>query len=121
MKLPLTIDAIAKASRVSRATVDRVINERSKVHPRTREHVLKTIETLQGEAGTAESLLSGRGRPADLQRVGLIIQASPPFTQALLEEVERCTSNKSLLRARFRLQTSGQCPGRQKAISYQLF
>jgi len=100
MKLPLTIDAIAKASRVSRATVDRVINERSKVHPRTREHVLKTIETLQGEAGTAESLLTGRGRPADLQRVGLIIQASPPFTQSLLEEVERCTSNKSLLRRR---------------------
>jgi len=100
MKLPLTIDAIAKASRVSRATVDRVINERSKVHPRTREHVLKTIETLQREAGTAESLLTGRGRPTDLQRVGLIIQASPPFTQALLAEVERCTSNKSLLRLR---------------------
>jgi ABC-type sugar transport system substrate-binding protein len=30
----------------------------------------------------------------------LIIQASPPFTQALLEEVERCTANKSLLRLR---------------------
>jgi LacI family transcriptional regulator len=38
------------------------------------------------------------GRQVDLQRVGLIIQASPPFTQALLEEVERCTANKSLLR-----------------------
>jgi hypothetical protein len=48
MKIPLTIDAIAKAGGVSRATVDRVINERSKVHPRTREHVLKTIETLRG-------------------------------------------------------------------------
>jgi Bacterial regulatory proteins, lacI family len=54
MKLPLTIDAIAKASGVSRATVDRVINERSKVHPRTRDHVLKTIETLQGEGGPAD-------------------------------------------------------------------
>ena len=100
MKLPLTIDAIAKASGVSRATVDRVINERSKVHPRTRELVLKTIETLQAEGGTAEPLLAGRGQPADLQRVGLIIQASTPFTQALLEEVVRCTFNKSLLRLR---------------------
>ena len=100
MKLPLTIDAIAKASGVSRATVDRVINERSKVHTRTREHVLKAIETLQGEGSPADPVLRGRGRQADLQRVGLIIQASPPFTQALLEEVERCTSNKSLLRLR---------------------
>jgi LacI family transcriptional regulator len=100
MKLPLTIDAIAKASGVSRATVDRVINERSKVHTRTREHVLKTIETLQGEGSPADPVLRGRGRQADLQRVGLIIQASPPFTQALLEEVERCTANKSLSRLR---------------------
>jgi len=89
MKLPFTIDAIAKASGVSRATVDRFLNERSKVHPRTREHVLKMIETLKGEGGPADPLVRGRGRPADLQRVGLIIQASPPFTQALLEEVER--------------------------------
>ena len=100
MKLPLTIDAIAKASGVSRATVDRVLNERSKVHSRTREHVLKTIETLQGDGSPAEPVLRGRGRQADLQRVGLIIQASPPFTQALLEEVERCTANKSLLHLR---------------------
>ena len=100
MKLPLTIDAIAKASGVSRATVDRVVNERSKVHSRTREHVLKTIETLQGEDGFAQPVLRGRGRQADLQSVGLIIQASPPFTQALLEEVERCTANKSLMRLR---------------------
>jgi LacI family transcriptional regulator len=101
MKLPLTIDAIANASGVSRATVDRVINERTKVRPRTREHVLKTIETLQGEASPAKPpLLRGRGRPADLQRVGLVIQASPPFTQALLEEVERCAADKSLLRLR---------------------
>jgi LacI family transcriptional regulator len=100
MKLPLSIDAIAKASGVSRATVDRVINERSKVHPRTRVHVLKTIEALQGEGSLANPVLRGRGRQADLQHVGLIIQASPPFTQALLEEVERCTANKSLLRLR---------------------
>ena len=96
MKIPLTIDAIAKASEVSRATVDRVINERSKVHPRTREHVLKTIETLQGEGSPANPVLRGHSRQADFQRVGLIIQASPPFTQALLGEVERCTANKSL-------------------------
>jgi len=101
MKLPLSIDAIAKASGVSRATVDRVINERPKVRTRTREHVLKTIETLQGEGNPADpALLRGRGRPADLQQVGLIIQASPPFTQALLEEIERCTANKGLLRLR---------------------
>jgi LacI family transcriptional regulator len=62
--------------------------------------VLKTIETLKGEGGPADPLVRGRGRPADLQSVGLIIQASPPFAQALLEEVERCTANKSLLRLR---------------------
>ena len=71
MKLPLTIDAIAKASGVSRATVDRVVNERSKVHSRTREHVLKTIETLQGEGGPVDPVPRGRGRQADAQRVGL--------------------------------------------------
>jgi LacI family transcriptional regulator len=99
MKLPLTIDDIAKASGLSRATVDRVLNERSKVRPRTREHVLRTIETLQGEGGPADPrLLRGRGRPADLQCVALIIQASAPFTQALLKEIERCIANKGLLR-----------------------
>jgi LacI family transcriptional regulator len=100
MKLPFTIDAIAKASGVSRATVDRVINERANVHPRMRDLVLKTIETLQNEAGPADAPSSGRGRPADLQRVGLIIQAGQPYTQSLMEELERCTATQSLLRLR---------------------
>jgi LacI family transcriptional regulator len=97
MKVELTIDAIAKASGVSRATVDRIINKRSRVHPRTRDHVLKTIERLRSERSQSETLLNGRSRQAELRRIGFIIQASTPFTQSLIGEIGRCTLNKSLL------------------------
>lgn len=100
MKLPFTIDAIAKASGVSRATIDRVINERANVHPRMRDLVLKTIETLQNDGRPADATVSENGRPADLRRVAFIIQAGQPYTQSLMEELERCTSNRSLLRLR---------------------
>jgi DNA-binding LacI/PurR family transcriptional regulator len=56
MKIPLTIDTIAKASGVNRATVDRVINERSKVHPRTREHIYNVRAHIRKTAGVKACL-----------------------------------------------------------------
>ena len=43
---PVTIKEIAKLCGVSRGTVDRVLNDRGKVKPETRELILRTISDL---------------------------------------------------------------------------
>jgi LacI family transcriptional regulator len=87
---PLSISAIVAATGLSRATVDRVINKRPGVHPRTQAHVLRVIDRLeQGELvdGQEASTLEPRTR----QQLRLVIQAGDAFTRALLEATQRVT------------------------------
>jgi len=85
---PLSISAIVAATGLSRATVDRVLNKRPGVHPRTQAHVLRVIDRLeQGE------LVDGRGasilEPRTTHQLRLVIQASQAFTRALLDAAQR--------------------------------
>jgi LacI family transcriptional regulator len=85
---PLSISAIVAATGLSRATVDRVLNNRPGVHPRTQAHVLRVIDRLeQGE------LVDDQGastlEPRTTHQLRLVIQASQAFTRALLDATQR--------------------------------
>ena len=89
---PLSIGAIVAATGLSRATIDRVINKRPGVHPRTQAHVLRVIDRLeQGE------LLNGRDAstvaPGATYQLRLVIQAGQAFTRALLEAIQRAAES----------------------------
>ncbi len=80
---PPNISAIVAASGLSRATVDRVVNRRSGVHPRTQAHVLRVIGRLEkGEPLDAHES-AAHGVPTAL-RLHLIIQAGQAFTRTLV-------------------------------------
>jgi LacI family transcriptional regulator len=83
---PITISDIVAATGLSRATIDRVINNRSGVHPRTEAHVRRVLSELQNERSpTAETKLdSAKGL-----KFGLIVQAGQAFTHSLLTEVQK--------------------------------
>lgn len=93
---PITISDIVAATGLSRATVDRVINNRPGVHPRTEAYVRRVLSQLEnglvlgslGEGGKSS------GPPAKLDsakrfKFGLIVQAGQAFTKSLLSEVQR--------------------------------
>jgi LacI family transcriptional regulator len=90
----VSINEIVVATGLSRATVDRVINNRSGVHPRTQAHVLRVINRLEnGELrpGTEAALTE----PQTAYQLRLIIQASQTFTRLLLEAVRRVNEAQS--------------------------
>jgi len=82
---PITISDIVAATGLSRATVDRVINNRSGVHPRTEAHVRRVLHELENERSPAAEtgLDSAKGL-----KFGLIVQAGQAFAHSLLTEVE---------------------------------
>jgi LacI family transcriptional regulator len=85
---PLSISAIVAATGLSRATVDRVINKRPGVHPRTQAHVLRVIDRLeQGERVDDEE--ASALEPGTTHQLRLVIQASQAFTRALLDAAQR--------------------------------
>lgn len=94
---PITINDIMTATGLSRATIDRVLNKRAGVHPRTRAHVLRVLAQLENGP-----VPSGLLKPAKGQRLpdaeanstsatqfnfGLIVQAGQAFTQSLLNQL----------------------------------
>jgi LacI family transcriptional regulator, galactose operon repressor len=84
---PVSITEIVAATGLSRATVDRVVNERPGVHPRTRAHVLRVIAHLQNgeQAGPHEPFaLEKRETP----RFGIVIQAGETFRRSVLRTVQ---------------------------------
>ena len=84
---PVSITEIVAATGLSRATVDRVVNERPGVHPRTRAHVLRVIAHLQNgeETGLHEPFaLEKRETP----RFGIVIQAGETFRRSVLRTVQ---------------------------------
>jgi LacI family transcriptional regulator len=85
---PISINDIVAATGLSRATVDRVLNKRPGVHPRTQAHVLRVLAHLEnnGQSALQEPfVLSGR----EAHRFGIVIQAGETFTRSLLDSVEK--------------------------------
>jgi LacI family transcriptional regulator len=81
-----TIDEIAKAAGVSRATVDRVLHQRSGVDPRTRDLIHGAL--VQLEQAYAQALLPAARQMGTKRRFGLIIQAGQAFTRSLMTMLE---------------------------------
>src|ERR1700732_620251 len=81
-----TIDEIAKATGVSRATVDRVLHQRPGVDPRTRDLIRGAL--VQLEQSYAQALLPASRQISTRRRFGLIIQAGQAFTRSLMATLE---------------------------------
>ena len=85
---PVSINEIVAATGLSRATVDRVLNKRPGVHPRTQAHVLRTLAHLEsdGFAGGGSALVSDLRKTYRFQAV---VQAGETFTRSVLERVRK--------------------------------
>ena len=86
------IGEIAAATGLSRATVDRVLNKRPGVHPRTHAHVLRVLARLEndGQAGPAKpDSFEKRGA------LGMVVQAGETFTKSVLETVKKLKEGES--------------------------
>jgi LacI family transcriptional regulator, galactose operon repressor len=81
-----TIDEIAKASGVSRATVDRVLHQRPGVDPRTRDLIHGAL--IQLEQAYSQALLPASRQTGTKRRFGLIIQAGQAFSRSLMAMLE---------------------------------
>jgi LacI family transcriptional regulator len=91
---PVSIKEIVAATGLSRATVDRVLNKRPGVHPRTQAHVLRGLARLEngGEPGLQESF-SLEKRQA--HRFAIVVQAGETFRRSVLETVQKLQNAES--------------------------
>ena len=85
---PITINEIVAATGLSRATVDRVLNKRPGVHPRTQAHVLRVLAHLEnnGQAGQQEPAAFEK---REAVRLGIVVQAGETFRRSVLETVQK--------------------------------
>jgi LacI family transcriptional regulator len=86
------IGEIAAATGLSRATVDRVLNKRAGVHPRTHAHVLRVLAQLEDNGQPS------LGRPADFEKrgaVGIVVQAGETFTRSVLDMAQKLKDSDS--------------------------
>lgn len=85
---PISISEIVAATGLSRATVDRVLNKRPGVHPRTQAHVLRVLAHLEnnGQAGLQEASALEKREAA---RIGVVVQAGETFRRSILETVQK--------------------------------
>ncbi|MGA8658776.1 MAG: hypothetical protein WB586_21785, partial [Chthoniobacterales bacterium] len=81
---PVSITEIVAATGLSRATVDRVLNKRPGVHPRTQAHVLRVLTHLEnnGQAGQQEPFALHK---REAVRIGIVVQAGAAFARSVLE------------------------------------
>jgi LacI family transcriptional regulator len=89
VRVPIGIHELVAATGLSRATVDRVLNNRPGVHPRTQAHVRRVLAHLE-ENGQE----SGQHEPFTLEkheavRFGIVVQAGETFRQSVLETVQK--------------------------------
>jgi LacI family transcriptional regulator len=85
-----SIDEIAKSSRFSKATVDRVLHGRAGVHPRTRDRVNQALAQLEAEYEQRAPKPFGASWTSQApQRFGFIIQAGQAFTESFLTAIEK--------------------------------
>ena len=95
------INEIVAATGLSRATVDRVLNKRPGVHPRTQAHVLRVLARLEngGDAGLEESFSLEK---REAYRFGIVVQAGETFRRSVLEtvqEIQNAESDAAILHA----------------------
>jgi LacI family transcriptional regulator len=91
---PVSINEIVAATGLSRATVDRVLNKRPGVHPRTQAHVFRVLAHLEngGEARLQESFSLEK---REAHRFGIVVQAGETFRRSVLETVQRMKDAES--------------------------
>jgi len=84
--MPSTVYTVAEKAGVSIATVSRVINNSAKVHPRTRDKVMKVIEELDYHPN-----LSAQGLALNITEIIALIfpDISGPFYSEVLRGVEK--------------------------------
>jgi LacI family transcriptional regulator len=90
----ISINDIVAATGLSRATVDRVLNKRPGVHPRTHAHVLRVLARLENDGQPRlEETFAFKRRPS--HRFGIVIQAGETFTRSVLDTAERLKDGES--------------------------
>ena len=96
MKLrgPVGISDIVAATGLSRATVDRVLNKRSGVHPRTQAHVLRVLAHLENgrQAGLQEPFALEK---REAHRFAIVVQAGETFRRSVLKTVQKIKDTES--------------------------
>src|SRR5260370_12439793 len=91
---PVGINDIAAATGLRRATVDRVLNKRPGVHPRTQAHVLRVLAHLEngGQVGSQEPLALEK---REAHRFAIVVQAGETFRRSVLETVQKMKDGES--------------------------
>ena len=91
---PVSINEIVAATGLSRATVDRVLNKRPGVHPRTQAHVLRVLAHLEngGQLGSREPLALEK---REAHRFAIVVQAGETFRRSVLETAQKMKDAES--------------------------
>jgi LacI family transcriptional regulator len=93
-----SLDEIAKLSRCSKATVDRVLHARPGVHPRTRDKVNKALAQLEAEyENMTREPFGTPSTSQNSQRFRFIIQSGQAFTESFLAALEKQQNGDRLL------------------------
>lgn len=110
--MSVTIKQIADLCGVSRGTVDRVLNKRGKVHPRTQELIEKTIEQLGYTPNIAGKALAVRKRPLTL---GVLLSSEGnPFFDDVIRGIHQAQRELKDFGVRVKLRKlKGYVPGEQ--------
>ena len=85
MKSKPTLKQLMEATQLSRATIDRALNDRPGVHPRTRSAVAAALEQLSGRV---PAMSTSPGSESETRELSLFVQAGDAYT----DEFTRCAS-----------------------------
>jgi len=85
---PISINEIVAATGLSRATIDRVLNKRPGVRPRTQAHVLRVLARLEND-GQLDRQGPFALERREAHRFAIVVQAGRTFTDSVLETVQK--------------------------------
>ena len=91
---PVSINEIVAATGLSRATVDRVLNKRRGVHPRTQAHVLRVLTHLEN-GGKWEPQEPFVVEKREAHRFAIVVQTGATFSRSVLETVQKVKDGES--------------------------
>lgn len=89
----ITIKEIAEMAGVSRGTVDRVLNNRGSVHPKTAEKIRELVETLNYVPNKAGVTLAAQKK--NLKLGVILFNSRNPFIDELIQGIEAKTTELS--------------------------